>query len=288
MNLDSTYRVWNCTDMAPVCQSNGTKCAANGSTDWLYHRTGFTFGIYANPYFKNNTFQDLFAFGNASFGLTAGGDWCDGTEPVGTYPCARCNSVENNPYENCAPGQLTISDRSQGNLLNRVTLVNNSIASASPYNASGVEHPAEALQTFRDYGTLGDLYIEGNSQYADKNKGARLRYRYVNGTLTDQELWPWPMEKRIKTELAREFCIQNFSVTNTVVPLLNQYTAIPIPEPILSGTPPPLSPNPILGDFDQDNDVDFLDWRAFLPHIGEMVSENPFNSSAPISLIFLT
>ena len=270
MNLDGTYRVWSCSAMAPVCQSNGTKCAANGSTDWLYHRTGFTFGIYANPYFKNNTFQDLFAYGNASFGLTAGGDWCDGTEPVGTYPCARCNSVENNPYENCTLGQLTASDRSSGNILNRMTLAHNSLASASPYNASGVEHPPEALQTFRDYGTLGTLYIEGNTLYADKSKGARLRYRYVNGVLMDgtngqpaQELWPWPMEDRIRIELAREFGIQNYSVTNTIVPLINQYTAQQVP--LGSGSPTPsVTPSPNPADVNGSGGVDFNDLKLVL------------------------
>ena len=290
MNLDGTYRVWNCSDMAPACVNHGTKCAANGSTDWLYHRTGFTFGIYANPYFKNNTFQDLFAWGNASFGLTAGGNWCDGSEPAGTYPCARCNTVENNPNENCSPSQLTSSDRSSGNLLNRVTLVNNSIASASPYNHSGIEAPSEVLDTFRTYGTLGDMYIEGDSQHADKSKGARLRFRYVNGSLTTQELWPWPMEERIKTELAREIGIQNYSVTNKIVPLINQYTAIPVN---LNITPSPttiLSPSPTgnqkAGDANSDGKVDGIDYAIWLIHFGQNTTngyrDGDFNDSGRV------
>jgi hypothetical protein len=68
-----------------------------------------------------------------------------------------------------------------------------------------------------------------------------------------QELWPWPMEERIRSEfkvhMTKYFSInpelQNFSVTNTVVPLINQYTAQtvslgPSPSPPLTGGPPPV------------------------------------------------
>ncbi len=40
------------------------------------------------------------------------------------------------------------------------------------------------------YGTES-LYINNGS------KGATIRYRYVDGTLTNQELWPWPMNQRM-------------------------------------------------------------------------------------------
>ena len=32
-------------------------------------------------------------------------------------------------------------------------------------------------------------------------EGARLTHRYIDGTLTTQSLWPWPMEDRIQAEL---------------------------------------------------------------------------------------
>src|SRR3989338_8769415 len=289
MNINDSDRVWSGNDMAPACKSHGTACAADGSSNWLYHRTGFQFGIYANPFFKNNLFQDLFAWGNASFGLTAGGNWCDGTEPAGTYPCARCNSVENNANENCAPGQLTSSERSSNNVLNRVTLAYNSIAAASPYNNSGIEVPESSLDTFRTYGTLGSMYVEGDSRFQDKSKGARLRYRYVNGVLMDgtngqpaQELWPWPMEARIKDELAREFGIQNYSVTNSIVPLINQHTAVQVPlgptptgptstpQPTNTSTPVPPSPTPVLtqGDVNGDGNVNLTDLSTLLSNFG--------------------
>ena len=150
-------------------------------------------------------------------------------------------------------------------ILNRITLINNSIADVSPYNHSGIELPSEALSSFRDYGTIGDLFIEGNSQYADKQKGARLRYRYINGVLTNQELWPWPMEERIRIELAREFGIQNYSVTNTIVPLINQYTAQQVP--LGSGSPTPSvtpSPSPNPADVNGSGGVDFNDLKLVL------------------------
>ena len=32
-------------------------------------------------------------------------------------------------------------------------------------------------------------------------EGARLTYQYVNGVMTTDPLWPWPMEGRIQAEL---------------------------------------------------------------------------------------
>ncbi len=32
-------------------------------------------------------------------------------------------------------------------------------------------------------------------------EGARLSYRYIDGVITTQPLWPWPMEDQIKNEL---------------------------------------------------------------------------------------
>jgi hypothetical protein len=76
--------------------------------------------------------------------------------------------------------------------------------------------------------------VSGGEPY--NGGGARLQYRYVNGSLTDGPLWPWPMEDRIKKEFADPNLFQasgvpgqvwtNFSVTNTICPLLIQYEAV--------------------------------------------------------------
>jgi hypothetical protein len=72
--------------------------------------------------------------------------------------------------------------------------------------------------------TITNSRIDGTSY---QNGGARLQYRYINGILTNEPLWPWPMEERIKAEYADVFGIQNFSVTETVYPILAKYGAVP-------------------------------------------------------------
>ncbi len=48
--------------------------------------------------------------------------------------------------------------------------------------------------------TVTNSRIDG-SQWATQGEGARFQYRYVDRTLTEQPLWPWPMESRIQSEL---------------------------------------------------------------------------------------
>jgi hypothetical protein len=62
--------------------------------------------------------------------------------------------------------------------------------------------------------TITNSWIEG-TQY--QGTGARLSNRYVDGTLTDVPLWPWPMEDRAQTELG-------YSVTATIYPYVQQAT----------------------------------------------------------------
>lgn len=81
---------------------------------------------------------------------------------------------------------------------------------------------------------------------AYQGEGARLSHRYVDGVLTDEPLWPWPMEERIQAELG-------ISVTETVSGILalaedrtcpgGNPQPTPIPTPIPT-TPPNPTPNP--------------------------------------------
>ncbi|MEN6536532.1 MAG: Ig-like domain-containing protein, partial [Bryobacteraceae bacterium] len=119
---------------------------------------------------------------------------------------------------------------STNNVLNHATLTNNGLGDPAPWEKlQGYPNVAEyALNMIKRAGSVQNLYVEGDDRYANKNAGARLRYRYVNGQLMDgsngeaaQELWPWPMEQRVKDELG-------ISVTCEVGKLINQYTASPI------------------------------------------------------------
>ena len=171
-------------------------------TKWQGTRAGFDFGVYSVPTFLSNTFQDLFAWGNAGPGIAIG-------EP---------------------PISIGWDPSSSGNVLNRVTLVNNGLGDPPPWEKlQGYPNIADySLKMINRAGGVQNLYIEGDTRYADKSAGARLRYRYVNGQLMDgsngqpaQELWPWPMEQRVKDELG-------ISVTCELGNLINQYAASPI------------------------------------------------------------
>ena len=69
-----------------------------------------------------------------------------------------------------------------------------------------------------------------------EGEGARLAYRYVDSVLTDELLWPWPMEDRIQAELG-------YSVTNSIIPILDQ-AGVPhgYNQPIPTLTPTPTGP----------------------------------------------
>jgi hypothetical protein len=158
-------------------------------------RAGFVLGVFSNPVFKNNTFQDIFSWGNGAYGLAAG--------PWGT------GSVNNS--------------------LIRATVVNNGQASDTLWK--NIDTDSATLTRFN---TVSDLKI-GNP--AQTGGGARLQYQYVNGTLGNTPLWPWPMEDRIKTEFADPSLFQadgvagrvwnNFSVTGIITSILQQYGALP-------------------------------------------------------------
>lgn len=45
------------------------------------------------------------------------------------------------------------------------------------------------------------------------DKGANVLKRYVNGTLTDDNLWPWPYEDRIKSDFSTDFGLSGVTPT---------------------------------------------------------------------------
>ncbi len=166
-------------------------------------RGGFVLGASIGTLMKNNLFQDLFAWGNGSVGLTTGAAW---------------------------------DSSSTNNELIRATLVNNGQGKPPPTAGSGADAVATDLTRFSVKKDLMIGIVSGGSPYT--GSGARLQYRYINGTLSTVPLWPWPMESRIKKEFGDPNLFQangivgqvwtNFSVTDTICPILLQYGAVPI------------------------------------------------------------
>ena len=96
-------------------------------------------------------------------------------------------------------------------------------------NEDGVQVDADF---FSHVDKIADTYIQDNERY--QGGGARLKYRYRSRfsgdmpepNLTSTELWPWPMEERIRSEFntylypiwgAEEPELHNFSVTSTTL-----------------------------------------------------------------------
>jgi hypothetical protein len=180
------------------CQDSNCIAFANNPS----YRAGFVLGSSMGTLMKNNLFQDLFSWGNGSVGLSTGASWDAG---------------------------------SSNNRLIRATFVNNSQGDPPSNAGAGVDVLASDLNRFD---TKSDLKIDnvfGGQPY--DGGGARLQYRYENGVLTNISLWPWPMEDRIKREFADPRLFQasgvqgqvwtNFSVTDTICPILAQFDAVP-------------------------------------------------------------
>ena len=153
--------------------------------DMVGHQVRRGFTLWANG-FQNVLFQDSFAWGNGGKAFILN--------------CTTCSNID----------------------LVRATFLNN----ATSEGDDGIEVRPEELVLFDD---ITDSYIEGT---AHQGGGARLKYRYestFNGdipvpTLTSTELWPWPMESRIRAELSVHLSewlsnnpeMENFSVTGTM------------------------------------------------------------------------
>jgi hypothetical protein len=65
-------------------------------------------------------------------------------------------------------------------------------------NSAGKNIHAQWTQTNIIEGTSpASFYLPGETLY-NTTRGAQIRYRYQDGVLTTNELWPWPMNQRIK------------------------------------------------------------------------------------------
>jgi hypothetical protein len=199
MNYDGTFKAWNGQDVPEVCRFTRFP----DFISWDGVRTGFAVGAYGTPTMRNNRWQDIFASGNASVGLFAGGTW--GAE-------------------------------STNNTITRATIVNNSVGVPLTRLGSGVN--ASNLQQFT---SVTDSRIPGTTY--DGGSGASFIYRYVNGILMDgsngqnpQYLWPIPMQDRILKELG-------YDVTGEITEILRANgTPVGSDIPIPSISPLPARP----------------------------------------------
>jgi hypothetical protein len=144
---------------------------------------------------SNNLWQDIFAWGNASLGLS----WAGSGNPNSGNNRINRATLRNNglnypcgggwPCQNGGPGTDVTED-----VLAHFDSIENSYIE----------------RVFVDWPT----YPNGEANvYTMNGEGARLAHRYVDGVLTNEPLWPWPMEDRIQAEL-------DFSVTELMTDLI--------------------------------------------------------------------
>jgi hypothetical protein len=178
MKEDGTPMDWGTTRPEPTDYT----CIRNFDS-WPGQRDGFN--VYeGDAEIKDNLWQDIFAWGAAGLGIS----W---EAAQGTYPTTGNNHVNratflNNGLDNpcaawpCVFGGL-YTDAIQADLDHFSSITN-----------SKIENIFISWPTYPN-GPRNLTSMDG--------EGARLTHRYINGVLTDQPLWPWPMEKRIRDEL---------------------------------------------------------------------------------------
>lgn len=146
---------------------------------------------------ESNLWQDNFAYGNAAVGLT--------------------NTVWG-PFND--------------NRLVRFTMVDNGFDNPDHWSTGvkDIDIRKDELEMFSSVedSYIGAIYDGTTGQITSLNGGgAQITHRYNDGILTDQYLWPWPMEERIKSEF-QEIFSNPFSVTCEIGQLINLHTNYPI------------------------------------------------------------
>jgi hypothetical protein len=145
----------------PTSNPYGPACDGH-ITQWKWGNHRTGFNLWGQGQLQDNVFRDVLASGNVGVGLGA-------MHPAG-------------------PGSVRTT-------IDHATLLNN--GSSVP--------DWEGKQGGNVYIERGDVTVTNsriaNSQWASQGEGARFQFRYVDRQLTDQPLWPWPMEDRIKREL---------------------------------------------------------------------------------------
>ena len=180
MNFDGTPIIWGDTRPQP---SIGT-CIAK-IYEWPNMMSGFM-AVASGGTLHDNLLQDILAWGNARYGIAG--------------------SAEDHPDTDVANNQL-----------NRATIIGNGLNNPHrEWGGNGVDTSSGVLSIFA---SVTDSYIEniwqGGSDYTTMTgEGARLTRRYVDGVMTNEDLWPWPMEERVKDELGYSVTCRMGSIIN--------------------------------------------------------------------------
>ena len=236
MNWDGSNIYWPCP--YPYGGMYPDRTCTNFSS-WA-QRNGFRLGNDNGGLVQNNLFQDIFAYGSGNLGL----------------------------HTNIPSGS------SGTNQLIRATLVNN--GHGDPINS---KYKDKNMIDFSAFESVQDSFIVGTTYQgngADLNTGYESYFDSNDNLVvnkTTKPLWPWPMEERIREEFNTHLTMYhaqtpelvNFSVTNTIYPLLAQYGAVD--EPI---TPmPTVTPTPTLvpGDVTGDGFVNLADIIKLIQYI---------------------
>ena len=90
---------------------------------------------------------------------------------------------------------VILDGQHRNNIIDHATLLNNGLDNRPGWGGIGAEVRPEELYLFDGF---TNSWVEA---YDEWGAGARLDYRYVNGQLTNEPLWPWPMEARVQAEL---------------------------------------------------------------------------------------
>jgi hypothetical protein len=138
---------------------------------WPGTRVGFN--LTSSSEARDNLWQDIFSWGSASYGFAWRGD--------------SANAINNR--------------------INQATIINNGLDDDVAYGGKdAADTSQEILDNFVVENSRIDKIFQGYEN-GDKivtsmsGEGAHLTNRYVDGVLTNEPLWPWPMEERIQAEL---------------------------------------------------------------------------------------
>ena len=182
MQEDVTPMVWGDTRPRPT----DFTCVQKFD-QWPSLRSGFRVGD--NGDIRDNLLQDIFAWGSAGLGLTF--------HQAGTYLPIVNNHVV------------------------RATIINNGLD--NPNIFGGIQTDAIHSELVSRFDSVENSKIENifinhlsdgsRNMTSMTGEGARLTNRYIDGLLTSEPLWPWPMEDRIQAELG-------FSVTKMMTNLI--------------------------------------------------------------------